>query len=82
MERALAEGPSVPLLAAVNKIDTASETDISTLSRWVEEELEGEPFPISALNGRGTGLLLSRLEQLLPPGPHRQPLRQPPRLRR
>ena len=73
VERALAEGPRVPLLGAINKIDIAAENDVQTISDWVGQELGGEPWRISAQNGDGVDAMLSRLEEILPPGPFLYP---------
>jgi len=73
VERALAQGPHVPLLVAINKTDAASESDVLALSDWVTHGLKGEPFPLSALKGGGVDTVLSRLEELLPLGPHLYP---------
>lgn len=70
---ALASRPPVPLLGAVNKTDLASEPDIRDLSRWVQGELRGEAFPVSALTGEGVAPILSRITELLPVGPFLYP---------
>ncbi|MFC1575294.1 GTPase Era, partial [Gemmatimonadota bacterium] len=69
----LSERPPVPLLSAVNKTDLAQEEAVPVLSRWLEEELGGEAFPTSALDGTGVEELKDRLEGLLPPGPFLYP---------
>jgi len=63
----------VPLLAAVNKVDVASPAEVERLSEWVRRELGGEAFPVSALTGDGVDPILSRLEEVLPPGPFLYP---------
>ncbi len=65
--------PAVPLLGAINKIDEAPESRVRDLSRWVQEELGGEAYPVSALTGEGVEPILSRLEALLPRGPFLYP---------
>jgi GTP-binding protein Era len=57
-------------IAAVNKIDSAKKGTVERISRWAGESLGAEPFPVSALTGKGTEALLRRLEETLPPGPH------------
>lgn len=54
---------SVPLLLVVNKVDNASSEEAlwDFLSLGV-----GEPWPVSAIHGRGTGDLLDELVRLLP----------------
>ncbi len=71
--RTLADGPQVPLLCAINKTDIASSTRIEGLRAWVTEELKGEDFTLSALEGEGIAAVLSRLEELLPEGPYLYP---------
>jgi len=60
---ALLRGRSQPVLVAVNKVDDANrETDA-----WAFVRLGlGDPHPISALHGRGTGDLLDALVDALP----------------
>jgi len=54
---------SVPVLLVVNKVDTeAEEPDAATFHRLGL----GEPFPVSALHGRGSGDLLDRVVAVLP----------------
>ena len=52
----------VPILLVVNKIDSAARGDRS--SEFYELGL-GDPIPISALHGRGTGDMLDRLTQVM-----------------
>ncbi len=73
VERAISEGPSVPLLVAVNKVDAAESTEVTRLSDWASHELNGEAVPLSALEGGGVDVLLSRLEEVLPEGPFLYP---------
>jgi len=63
---ALLRGRDEPVLVVANKVDDASHESII----WELLGLGlGEPFPVSALHGRGTGDLLDRLIDLLP-DPH------------
>ncbi|MEE9216258.1 MAG: ribosome biogenesis GTPase Der [Anaerolineales bacterium] len=52
----------VPILLVVNKIDSAARGNLS--SEFYELGL-GDPIPISALHGRGTGDMLDRLMELI-----------------
>jgi GTPase len=66
LARRLQRAP-VPVLVVANKVDSASrEPDVSALYRLGL----GEPLPVSALHGRGSGDLLDRVVTLLPPKPH------------
>jgi len=56
----------VPILLVVNKIDSAARGDRS--SEFYELGL-GDPIPISALHGRGTGDMLDRLTEVMDPAP-------------
>jgi GTP-binding protein Era len=73
VNRSLEERGSVPLLAAINKIDRVGEEAVRPLLAWVEEELKGRAFPVSALETQGLQPLLSALESALPPGPFLYP---------
>jgi GTP-binding protein len=65
LARRLRRSP-VPILLVVNKVDTErDETDAAAFERLGL----GEPVPVSALHGRGSGDLLDRLVALLPPSP-------------
>jgi GTP-binding protein len=65
LARRLQRAP-VPVLVVANKVDSASrEPDVSALYRLGL----GEPLPVSALHGRGSGDLLDRVVALLPPEP-------------
>lgn len=55
---------STPVLAVVNKVDEAG--DERTVGAFARLGL-GEPFAVSALHGRGSGDLLDRILELLPP---------------
>ena len=56
----------VPVLLVANKVDDASHEH----SIWELMGLGlGDPFPVSALHGRGTGDLLDEVVRLLPDGP-------------
>ena len=55
-----------PVLLAVNKVDDANrEPDVWDFTRLGL----GDPIPVSALHGRGSGDLLDLLVELLPPAP-------------
>jgi GTP-binding protein len=55
-----------PVLVAANKVDN----DRRDLDAWEFGRLGlGEPSPVSALHGRGTGDLLDRVVEALPPAP-------------
>jgi GTP-binding protein Era len=71
--RALSSGIHAPLLAAINKTDLASGSDIQELTEWVVRDFGGEAFPLSALTRQGVDSILSRLEEVLPPGPFLYP---------
>ncbi len=60
----------VPVVVAANKVDRAEDEPLAAeLSRLGF----GEPMPVSATHGHGTGDLLDRLVELLPePGPEEQ----------
>lgn len=56
---------TVPVLLVVNKVDSdREEADAASFHRFGL----GEPLPLSALHGRGTGDLLDRVVALLPSG--------------
>jgi GTP-binding protein len=70
-------GSPVPVLVVANKVDTQAEEH--QVGRLVRLGL-GDPVPVSALHGRGTGDLLDRLVALLPEAPTVSPAdRQEPR---
>ena len=73
MENALRKASGAPLVGAVNKIDRAKEPVADALSAWVEGELAGEAYRISALQEEGIDELRDRLGELLPPGPYLYP---------
>lgn len=56
---------SVPVLLAVNKCESVEQGLIQAAQFW--ELGLGEPYPISAIHGSGTGELLDALVKLLPP---------------
>jgi len=62
----LLRGAGPPVVVAVNKIDdTSRESDL-----WAFTQLGlGDPHPVSALHGRGSGDLLDALVAALPPEP-------------
>jgi GTPase len=65
LARRLRTAPS-PVLLVANKADSPSDVaDVAALHRLGL----GEPFPVSALHGQGTGDLLDRLLDLLPDAP-------------
>ena len=55
----------VPVLLAVNKCESIEQGLIQAAQFW--ELGLGEPYPISAIHGSGTGELLDKLLELLPP---------------
>lgn len=55
----------VPVLLAVNKCESIEQGLIQATQFW--ELGLGEPYPISAIHGSGTGELLDKLLELLPP---------------
>jgi GTP-binding protein Era len=71
--KAASEASEAPLLVAVNKTDLADDEAVERLGSWVREALGGEPFPTSAIHGKGTGALLDRLGTLIPQGPFLYP---------
>lgn len=71
--RTALEGSAAPLLVAVNKIDEAPAGRVEELSRWVEDELGGRAFPLSALRGDGVPELMEAIDEALPPGPFLYP---------
>lgn len=56
---------SVPVILAVNKCESPEQGLIQSAQFW--ELGLGEPYPVSAIHGSGTGDLLDRLIQYLPP---------------
>lgn len=56
---------SVPVLLAVNKCESAEQALIQAAEFW--RLGLGEPYPISAIHGSGTGELLDELMNYLPP---------------
>ena len=73
LARSLADRPPVPLLAAINKMDLMREGSEEAISRWVSQELGGEPFTVCALDTRGVEGVRQRLEEVLPLGPFLYP---------
>jgi GTP-binding protein len=66
----LVQASGVPVLLAANKAD-GERVDLEVGHLWALGL--GEPHPISALHGRGTGDLLDALVALLPEGPEAPP---------
>lgn len=56
---------SVPVLLAVNKCESVEQGSIQAAQFW--ELGLGEPYPLSAIHGSGTGELLDQLITYLPP---------------
>ncbi len=73
MATSIADRPSVPLLVAINKMDLLEEGSEEEISRWVSQELGGEPFTVCALDTTGVEAIKQRLEEVLPPGPFLYP---------
>ena len=57
-----------PLVLAVNKCESLHKGDVLAASFW--ELAVGEPFPVSAISGSGTGELLDALLGALPANAH------------
>ena len=55
-----------PLILAVNKCDRTGEPPLQ-FYEFYELGIEGDPIPVSSLHGGGTGDLLDRVTELLPP---------------
>ena len=53
MVDSLADRPPVPLLVAINKMDLMETEHLDGVSRWVSQELGGEPFTVCARDGIG-----------------------------
>jgi GTP-binding protein len=67
---------STPVLLVANKADSANDAgDVADLNRLGL----GEPFPVSALHGQGTGDLLDRIVSLLPDAHGGEPTDEEPR---
>ena len=73
MAEILKEGPFVPVVAAINKMDLTAEEEGEELSRWASHELGAEPFFVCARNSQGVDDLRARLGEVLPPGPFLYP---------
>jgi GTP-binding protein Era len=66
----LLDGAPVPVLIAVNKVDSAPQERVAaTLAAAGELGIAQEIFPISARTGRGVPALLAALVERLPEGP-------------
>lgn len=60
----------VPVIVVLNKIDLSSQPKVEALVQWWHEQLpQAEIIPLSALHQANTGLLLRRIQELLPEGP-------------
>lgn len=70
---AVSEAMGAPVLAALNKIDLATDRVVHTLRAWVRDAFDGEVFPTSAIHGDGIDALLTRLSELVSPGPFLYP---------
>ena len=73
ISEAMAGGPQVPLLVAINKMDLIEEEKFGAIARWVSQEMGGESFSLCAQDGTGVNTIRNRLEELLPPGPFLYP---------
>src|SRR3977135_2539485 len=73
--RALVEASSkLPTICAVNKIDTVGPNElVPVLSEAADLEGVDEVVPISARGGTGLDVLVQRLAELVPEGPHLSP---------
>jgi len=60
---------SAPVLAALNKVDSASGEAVEAWADWIAENLGVESYRIAAINGDGTAELLGAMRQALPVGP-------------
>ena len=70
----LAASEDVPVICAVNKIDTLRRAGVAAaLTDAAELEGVDEVFPISGRRGTGVGALVSRLTELVPEGPFLYP---------
>jgi GTP-binding protein len=65
---------TAPVVVAANKVDGEAQEPEAAAFHALGL---GEPLPVSALHGRGSGELLDRLVGLLPPEPHEEPETQP-----
>ena len=60
---------SAPVLAALNKVDSASVVAVEAWAGWIAENLGIESYRIAAINGDGTAELLGAMREALPAGP-------------
>lgn len=68
-------GADIPVLVVANKVDTdRQEADVHSFHSLGL----GDPFPVSALHGRGSGELLDRMLELLPADEEGEPLEEEP----
>ena len=59
----------VPVVIVVNKVDILGrEATVAALEAAAELDLDGEIFPVSALNGAGVGEVVKQLVDLMPEG--------------
>lgn len=61
------------LFVAINKVDLASSEAVDELHSWCREQLDLEPYRISALTGAGVDELRTALLAALPPSPYLYP---------
>lgn len=71
--RGAIRGTKAPLVAAVNKVDTAQEASVGAWDAWAEEDLHARTHRVSALHGTGIEELRDTLRELLPEGPFLYP---------
>ena len=64
----------VPTVTVLNKVDRLDQgRTLRALSDAAELEVQGELFPISAINGAGVGPVVEQLVELVPEGPFMYP---------
>lgn len=61
------------VLAAINKIDIATDAQVEALAGWAASEIGGESVPVSAVTGDGIEQLRQELSALLPASPYLYP---------
>ncbi|MGB1658329.1 MAG: GTPase Era [Longimicrobiales bacterium] len=67
------EEASAPVLAALNKVDEADVASVEAWDAWVQAQIGGVTYRISALTGEGTAELLTAMRERLPEGPFLYP---------